>query len=98
MKLNLDRIEKSLSNVKKESLIKYKAELVGIFGSYATGTQKVSSDLDILVRFEENATLFDFVGLSDFLEETLKVKVDVVPVDTLRKEIKSHILQETVYI
>ena len=98
MKLNLDQIEKSLVEVKEASLKRFKAELVGIFGSYANGTQKESSDLDILVRFEESATMIDFVGLSDFLEEKLRVKVDIVPVDTLREEIRSDILQEAVYL
>jgi predicted nucleotidyltransferase len=98
MRLSLERIEKTLISVKEESSRRFKAELIGIFGSFADRTQKPTSDLDILVRFDDGATLLDFVGLAGFLEEKLKVKVDVVPVDTLRSEIKSRVLEEAVYI
>lgn len=58
----------------------YKAKIVGLFGSYVRGVQTESSDVDILVRFLEGATLLDLVGLANFLEEELHVKVDIVPV------------------
>lgn len=77
---------------------KYKAEIKGIFGSYVRGEQKEDSDVDILVRFLEGATLFNFVGLADYLEERLKLKVDIVPVDTIRQEIKEDILKEAIYL
>jgi predicted nucleotidyltransferase len=76
----------------------YRAKLIGLFGSYVRGEQTESSDVDILVRFFEGATLFDLVGLADFLEERLNVKVDVVPVDTVRKELKERVLKETLYL
>lgn len=98
MRLNIERIEKALTRLKKDSVKRFKAELLGIFGSYVNGTQNASSDLDILVRFNDNATLLDLSGLAGFLEDKLKVKVDIVPVDTLREEIKSSILAEAVYL
>ncbi len=45
-----------------------------------------------------SADLLDFVGLTLFLEEKLNCKVDVVPQDDIRREIKDSILQETMYI
>ncbi|MBU4246019.1 nucleotidyltransferase family protein [archaeon] len=72
----------------------YKAEVIGIFGSYARGEQKKGSDLDVLVRFYKGATLFDFVGLADFLEKKLKIKVDVVSEGGVRKELKKQIFNE----
>ena len=77
---------------------RYRAEILGIFGSYVRGEQRETSDLDVLVRFAKGATLFDFVGLADFLEEMLGIRVDVVPVDALREEIRDPILQEAVYL
>lgn len=62
------------------------------------GEQKKESDLDIIVKFYKGATLFDLVGLADYLEEKLKVKVDIVPDDTIREEIKKEVLKETVFI
>ena len=45
------------------------------------------------MRFLDDASLFDLVGLADFLEEELKIKVDIVPIDTIRKEIKRRCLE-----
>ncbi len=91
-------IIRTLQKLKDEIRHKYKAEIKGVFGSYVRGEQKESSDIDILVLFLDGATLFDFVGLSDFLENKLQLKVDIVPIDTIKEEIKEDILQEAVYI
>ncbi|HHV81354.1 TPA: nucleotidyltransferase, partial [bacterium] len=50
---------------------KYNAEVIGIFGSFVRGEEKETSDIDVLVDFNESADLFDLVGLSLFLEEKL---------------------------
>jgi predicted nucleotidyltransferase len=67
---------------------KYKVKGLGLFGSYARGEQKKTSDIDILIKFKNNATLFDFVGLGEFLEEKLKRKVDLVSEGGVRKELE----------
>jgi hypothetical protein len=77
----------------------YKAEIIGIFGSFVRGEQKEGSDIDVLVKFYKGATLFEFVGLAIFLEETLGIKrVDVVPYDTVREEIKEQVFKEAIYL
>jgi len=91
-------IKETLRNLEEEVRKRYRAEIVGPFGSYVRGEQKDTSDVDILVRFLEGATLFDFVGLADFLEEKLGIKVDIVPVDTIRKEIREQVMKEAVYL
>ena len=91
-------IKETLRNLEEEVRKRYRAEIVGLFGSYVRGEQKDTSDVDILVRFLEGATLFDFVGLADFLEEKLGIKVDIVPVDTIRKEIREQVMKEAVYL
>ncbi len=69
-----------------------------IFGSYVRGEQKESSDADILVKFLEGATLFDFVSLADFLEEKLKVKVYIVSERAVSQELKEQILKEVMVV
>jgi len=54
--------------------------------------------LDILARFLEGATLFDFVGLGNFLEEKLNVKVDIVSERAVREELREGIFKEVVRI
>jgi predicted nucleotidyltransferase len=93
-----ENILKILSSVKAEAKRRYKAEIMGLFGSHAKGSATRDSDVDILVRFEGTADLFDLVGLSFFLEEMLHCKVDVVPKEDIRSELKESILKETIYI
>jgi len=52
-------------------------EFAGLFGSYARGEAKKSSDLDIVVRFSAPKTLFDLVGLQQELSKKLGKKVDL---------------------
>ena len=89
----LKQIQSLLVSSKAELRKKYNVNELGIFGSYARGQQKKSSDVDILVRFNPNATLFDFVGLGNYLEEKLKLKVDVVSENGIRPELRSNIIK-----
>ncbi|VAX32752.1 Nucleotidyltransferase domain protein, BT0168 group [hydrothermal vent metagenome] len=87
-----------IKSLKEEIRTAYRAEVVGIFGSFVRGEADETSDIDVLVRFDKDADLFDFVGLSIFLEERLGRKVDVVPRDTVRPELKEIILKEAVSV
>ena len=89
----LKQIQGILASSKAELRKRYKIRELGIFGSYSRGEQKKSSDVDILVRFSPNATLFDFVGLGNYLEEKLKLKVDVVSERGIRPELKNSIVK-----
>lgn len=87
----LKQIKNILASSKAELRKRYKVKELGIFGSYARGQQRKSSDVDILVKFSPNASLFDFVGLGNYLEEKLKIKVDVVSDRGIRPELKNSI-------
>lgn len=93
-----EKVLKVLKDSKPEIKNKYKVKKLGLFGSYVSGEYKKTSDIDILVDFEENADLFDFIGLSMYLEEKLKQKVEVVSKNALRDEIKDNILLQVIYI
>jgi len=93
-----EKVLKVLKDSKPDIKNRYKVKKMGLFGSYVTGEYKKTSDIDILIDFEENADLFDLVGLSIYLEEKLKQKVDVVSKNALRDEIKENILLQVVYI
>jgi hypothetical protein len=94
----LDEIKEILKKHRGEIRREFKAEIVGVFGSYVRGEEKPESDVDVLVRFEEGATLFDLVGLAEFLEERIGVKVDVVSERALRSELRDLILKEVVTV
>ena len=89
----LKQIQNILASSKAELRKRYNVKELGIFGSYSRSEQKKTSDVDILVKFNPNATLFDFVGLGNYLEEKLKIKVDVVSENGIRPELRSNIVK-----
>lgn len=95
---SLPKILAILRQLQDEIRQKYRAEIVGVFGSYARGEARQHSDVDILVRFLEGASLFDLVGLAEFLEENLGIKVDIVSERAIRSELQERILSEVVRI
>lgn len=94
----LSDIRKILASNRDELKKRYKVKELRIFGSYARGEQKKTSDVDILVKFGGDATLFDFVGLGEFLQDKLDIKVDIVSEGGIRPELKDNILKEAVKV
>lgn len=58
--------------------VEHKAQDVRVFGSVARGEDTSDSELDLLVRFDNDASLLDLVALADTLEDCLGVRVDVI--------------------
>ena len=57
----------------------YPLKRVDLFGSYAEGCARESSDVDLLVEFSETpVSLFKICGLQETLSELLELPVDVV--------------------
>ncbi|MCZ7382543.1 MAG: nucleotidyltransferase family protein [Candidatus Methanoperedens sp.] len=94
----LEEIKKIIKNQKPVLREKYSVRQVGIFGSYVRGEQKKKSDVDILVEFEKPISLLKLVNLENFLADVMGIKVDVVPKEDIRHELKEKILREVVYI
>ena len=95
---NFFEIKVLLNNHKKEFEGKYQIKDIGIFGSYAKGFQNKTSDIDILVTFEKPVSLLHIISFENYLSDMLGIKVDVVPKNNIRKELKDSILKETVSV
>ena len=91
-----EQILAKLRQLKPDLIARYKVKTIGIFGSFVRDEQAQASDIDILVDFEEDADLFDFVGLAQFLTDQLQRDVDVVPQDALRIELRDAVFREVV--
>lgn len=98
MERKLDSVIKVLKELESLTRERYKAEIIGVFGSYVRDEQKPTSDMDLLVKFLDGASLFDLVGLADFLEEKLNIKVDIVSERAVREESRDYIYSEVVRI
>jgi uncharacterized protein len=69
-----------------------------VFGSIARGEAGPRSDLDLLVKYRDDVSLFDVVGLKNELESILGVKVDLVSSDYLKPRLKNRVLSESLRI
>ncbi len=63
---------------------RYGVKELGVFGSYLRGEQRQDSDLDLLVDFEKDISLWDVMELEEFLSERLGVRVDLIMKSSLR--------------
>lgn len=88
----IEKLKPKIVGVLKKNGVKK----AGIFGSYATGKQKKSSDIDILVEINKDASLLDFIEIKLELEDNLKKKVDLVEYKTIKPRIKDKIAREKV--
>lgn len=67
-----------------------------LFGSAARGTQGPQSDVDLAVEYGRPVGLFELARLQIDLEAMLGCRVDLVPLDGLRPEVRSALLDEGV--
>jgi predicted nucleotidyltransferase len=72
------------------------ARNVRVFGSTGRGAASASSDLDLLVEMADGRNLFDLIALSNELEDTLGIEVDVVSERGLSPYLRDRILAEAV--
>ena len=73
---------------------KHGATNVRFFGSFATGTQTSTSDIDLLVNLDSGRDLLDLIGFKQELEEQTGRKVDVVTENGLSPHLRETILRQ----
>ncbi|MBQ6473334.1 MAG: nucleotidyltransferase family protein [Victivallales bacterium] len=91
----LDRLQQLRSEI-LEIARKHNAEKVYVFGSCARKEERPESDVDLLVDFNQDATLFDQVDIRDEIHSLLNCKVDVVSRRGLHPYIKRRVLAEAI--
>ena len=91
-------IIKIIRNKKPEMESRYGVQRLGLFGSYVRGRQRKKSDIDILVTFNRDIDLFEFLDLRKYLESQLQTKVDLVMETALKPAIGKRILSEVEYV
>lgn len=98
--MTLNEIITIITAHKPELMSTYKIKSIGVFGSYVRNEQTPQSDVDILVDFEEGATvsLFKLVDIENRLGGYLGAKVDLVLKRSLKPVISQYINNEVVYL
>jgi uncharacterized protein len=69
---------KEINNIILDSLKVYKPILIGLFGSYARKQNTKSSDIDILVSFQNGISLLQLLHIENELSDKLGIKVDLI--------------------
>ncbi len=94
----LKEIKKKLKNIQPDLQKKYGVSRIGVFGSFSRGDEIRNSDIDILVEFDKDIDIFEFISLKDFLSEILSRKIDLVTEDAIKPLMREDIMKEVVYI
>src|SRR2546423_1884932 len=90
----LEEIKEKVAPILKQADIKKAA----LFGSYVRGEETEKSDIDIVVEYPPETSLFDVVDLKLKLEDVLGKRVDLIGYKTIKPLLKPHILSEQVPI
>jgi len=85
-----------LKQHKRELSERFSVRRIGLFGSFLNNTASHTSDADILVELDR-PTFDNYMDLKFFLEDQLKMPVDLVLADSIKPRIKSIIASEAVY-
>jgi predicted nucleotidyltransferase len=89
------RLEQSVPDLRAD----FGVERIGIFGSFARGEQKRTSDVDVLVEFAHGKATFDnFMKLAFYLEDLFSRKVDLLTVKGIDRYIRSRVESEVIWI
>lgn len=77
-----------------EAAARHRISRVRVFGSVARGEDRPDSDLDLLVDFENDASLFDQAEFAGVVEDLLGLHVDVISAGGLNSSRAKFILQD----
>jgi hypothetical protein len=72
---------------------------VALFGSVVRGENRPGSDIDILIEIDPDAhiTVFDYVGLKEYIADLFEGPVDVVTRDGLKSHVRSTVTADAIY-
>ncbi|MGH7885503.1 MAG: nucleotidyltransferase family protein [Thermodesulfobacteriota bacterium] len=96
--IGIDEIKKTLLQLKPKLEEKYQVKEIGIFGSYVRDEQTNESDIDVLVEFSTPVSLLKIISLENYISDILRIKVDIIPKNNIREELKEDILKEAVLV
>jgi len=82
--------EQQLDNI----LVRYGVTDVSVFGSFSRGDAGPDSDIDLLVTYKPETSLFDVLALQDELEHVLGRKVDLISRKYLSTRLAKRIKNE----
>lgn len=90
--MTCDAIIQALQAVMPELSQRFGVRHLMIFGSFARGSARPDSDVDLLAEFDRPISLMGLASLRARLEQLLGRSVDVGPLDSLRPGAREEVL------
>jgi hypothetical protein len=81
----------------KEPLQRLGVQSLTLFGSVARDEARLDSDVDLLVEFNRDVGLFEFIELRLYLEDILGCCVDLGTQDALREHLREPVLKDVIH-
>lgn len=76
----------------------YGINYVALFGSYARNEQQQTSDVDVLVDFDEPKSFFELADIQFSLEKALGHRVDLVMKNSIKKNILRYLHKDIIAV
>jgi predicted nucleotidyltransferase len=87
---------KYLRENKKSFEKKYGVKKIYLFGSVARGEDKKNSDIDLMVEFRENATIFEYMEFEELIKKRFGKKVDLATMEMIKPLIMKSIQRDII--
>ena len=93
----LSEIKQVLQQLKPELSRRFHVQSLGLFGSVVRDDFSPTSDIDIIVDFDQPVGI-EFIDLADYIEQRLQKKVDLVSRRGVKDKYFKAIEREIVYV
>lgn len=93
----LSEIKQVLQQLKPELSKRFHVQSLGLFGSVVRHDFSPTSDIDIIVDFEQPVGI-EFIDLADYIEQRLQKKVDLISRRGVKDKYFKAIEGEIVYV
>jgi hypothetical protein len=71
---------------------------LAFFGLVARGETRPDSDVDLMVEFNRPVGLFGLIALQQYLEKILRCAVDLRTTDSLKEDVRLHVLADCAFL
>jgi predicted nucleotidyltransferase len=82
----------------RQELAQFGVKSLALFGSVVRDEARPTSDVDLLVEFEGQATFDRYMNLKFYLEQVLGCRVDLVTRKALKPRLRPVVEEEALYV
>ncbi|MCB0714212.1 MAG: nucleotidyltransferase family protein [Ignavibacteriae bacterium] len=96
--MNVPELQSALTPYSAELRERFDVRELLLFRSVARNKQTISSDVDLIVKFNGRASFDRYMDLKFFLEKLLGRDVDLVTEKGIKEAIRSQILEDAIRV